>query len=360
MTVRRFEDDINGTSDANGKINLVWKGMTGQFASLLLIAQAKGGSPSWTVKVTGAPVNVGRGLNSPLRLPLLQPGDGVILVGSGIQPSTAVTGHLVGYAADSPDELPLAPPEPSTISLDVAAPPQNLALVTQTGAGSSAKTVVIPPGTLGISVLIDNAAALNVAATSLVGATSAVDYSRFGAGFLASTPAFNTSQNLYHFLVDSSVDTSLTLTLASTGGAIRAWITALFDPDTVFVASDQLVNVSQALAAPAPWQGPKSRAVFSASIANGGTATLIAGVGGQIISLHSFTISADGANAAGVMKLQDTTPTDVDVYYMNATRTVYAVGDLKGLPLGSGLGVQAMNGGANAEFFGIGLRYTQQ
>lgn len=125
-------------------------------------------------------------------------------------------------------------------------------------------------------------------------------------------------------------------------------------PVTFFSASNALL-----VAQPAPWQAPKNRIVFSASVASGATATVLAAQGGVTFYLHTFSVMTDGSNAAGQVTLQDTAAGNLLVTYTNATRQVMNRGSFFGLPLTQGTGVQVVNGGAAAEFFGVNLAYNQ-
>jgi hypothetical protein len=108
MTLRRFEDDIVGTTDAAGNATLTWRGMTGESFAGIIIGLTTG-FPSWEVDVNGAPVALGQGIAAPLTVPLLMPGDIVKLKVTGATTTVPVRGHVIGYASDNPLELPIAP-----------------------------------------------------------------------------------------------------------------------------------------------------------------------------------------------------------------------------------------------------------
>ena len=313
MAIRRFEDDINGAADAKGNVTLIWKGMTGQFASLLLIAQAQGGSPSWTVKVTGAPVNVGRGVNSPLRLPLLHPGDGVILVGSGIQPSTAVTGHFVGYAADSPNELPLAPPEPSTIALDTSLQQSVLAVITTVGGGDNvSRSIPLPAGSQAVGYMVTFTGFGNPATIVVTGDQTSKSY--FATGVVSGAPldfqavplaAADTSVTVsvtsqaqpdkVTFLVWGYNPTSFVQQQASTSFDVKI-LDVVAQTRASVVAGATRNELAVAMPDPALWQAPNQCLVIHSSPpATTAWAALITGVAGQLIYLHDWELVGPSA-----------------------------------------------------------------
>ena len=336
MSVRHFEDDISGNADINGNISLPWHGMTGQYASLLLIAQAAAGSPSWTVKINGSPVNVGRGPNSPLSLPILKPGDALILSGSGIQPSGAVTGHFVGYAADELYELRgYTPPQPNTIALDVSAGLEVLLTLPRTPNLTTTKTIPLPANTIAVGYLIRGSTG-NYTQVQIVGHGTGDTYVNDTSGFLNTSPI--------PVLIDPA-DTSIDVTVVGT---------ALFQINAIdFIAWQTPVPVAMARATivqegtnPPLWQAPNGRPVtLDANIGAGGTLAVIAGVGGQVLRLFGLSLTTA---AGGPVQLQDTTPTEFGSVAAGATINVPVTG-----PLGVGLGFQIKAPGAATSVNGI-------
>ena len=347
MTLRRFNDDINGTFDANGNVSIPWVGMTGQFSSLLLIAQAKGGSPSWTVKVNGSPVNVGRGINSPLRLPLLHPNEGVVLVGTGGQPSTAVTGHFVGYAADSPYELPLAPPEPSTISLDTASPAPVLGSLSVPTGTTQAKDFSVPAG---INVIGYSARNLQPS-TSIPPQNVQITGKQSGIKYINAT--LTGILDPIDMVILTPVDTAVTLSVTT-------------DPAALVQSTVDLIAWTQPTMPPRlqprPWEVPLQKATLTAqSIAAGGTVNLIpAGSFSQGIYLHGYSFMHDGSNAQGRFTLFEAFgPTIVHEMWGGAVRGVLDEGSFRGWRMPNAfVGVSLQNNSAAAEFLGGFLEYS--
>jgi hypothetical protein len=302
MTLRRFNDDINGTADATGAATLRWRGMTGEFASVLMIARAAG-APSWLVNINGSPVNVGRGVNSPLRLPILEPGEIVTLTVAGALPAAAVSAHIVGYASDAGmSELPVAPPEPSTIALDTSG---QLGSVLERFDTSllQTKTWTLPAGTASVGVGVDlneTTAGSADPAHSVIPASITLTGLPSGANYLLFVPNAGLRQIFWAAL--NPEDTRLNI-LTDGVHPNGCFVDILTSPLVIAgQGGDQLGNLSVSLqrSLPAPWQAPNLKPVTVASvIAAGASVNPIAAVAGKIIYLFSFAGTVDAVGAAG-------------------------------------------------------------
>jgi hypothetical protein len=124
------------------------------------------------------------------------------------------------------------------------------------------------------------------------------------------------------------------------------------------------VNVFQLVATQngataAPWQAAKLNAPASiASVAAGGTQTLIAASTGVTLYLHGYSFSQDNANAASLWELQDSSGTLIASWFDTNVRKVFASGDFRGFPVAIGKGVRMFNGGGLASFLGGFLSYS--
>lgn len=140
------------------------------------------------------------------------------------------------------------------------------------------------------------------------------------------------------------------------GVALQDGSGRLTDTQIEFAAAPlQGVTLSQSF--PPPWLAPDSYVTFNASIAAGGTLTIISASTGDNIFLHDLNIGDDGANAAARYHLQQSNGVDIDVFVAHNTRDQKAQHDYKGRILDVSVGVRIQNNGAVASFITGSLGY---
>lgn len=239
--------------------------------------------------------------------------------------------------------------------------PLKVGSVTAAPGGVASADIAAPFGHLAIGFMVDfSGGGANPTQVQILGNQTLTTYLNVA----------NPSGGGPHVAMTAGTDTTYHLTVnAPIAATAKAFLVAWFGqpvvalnpnveapiPVTFFSASNPLL-----VAQPAAWQAPRNRVVFSASVAGGGgSATVLAAQGGVQFFLHAFSVMNDGSNAAGVATLQDTAAVNLLVTYTNATRQVMNMGDFRGLPLTQGTGVNVLNQGAAAEFFGVNLAYNQ-
>lgn len=325
--IRRFEDDITGITDSQGNAMVKWRGMTGESATLSAIGVGSG-FPAWQLALNSNPVAVGRGPNAPMWIPLLHPGDVITMTVTGAVPNSAIRVHLTGYAAPEAGELvPLLTMAGAggAIAQDVGARATLIGTLQTGGANTPVgpTTFPVPPGTQSIGFLVwqGSLSLQTPAVLKIQGAQSGHLY------FNYQSPPPATGGAVWAPFGERS-DSQVICSLTSPGaGGSRVDFFASPVPAAVDTSP-----ASQS--SPALWQAGNGFADINATIANGGTLGVIAGVGGQTVRFFGVSFTA-----SGVISYQDTNGVEFGTIAANATHN----SDHSGTALAVGLGFQLHN-----------------
>lgn len=370
MTLRRFEDDITGTTDINGNLTVSKVIMTGEWASLKAIAMGSG-FPTWELDLNGAPVELGHGPNSPMVLPLLAPGEVVTVVVKGATSNSKVRVHLVGYASDvGIAELPIPAMAGTTaLALQAGAPRIQLPgspLPVITPGSQQAQTFTLPLDTVALRILLGGGGSFTTSLFQVIGQTTQINYAlslSVGGGI----PTFTGSSGVITIPVDPEVDSRVQVVITNSGGSINnitAWVSAILSTEATEIftnpalpifaditdrAGRLLGHITQDL-----WMAPtKAVDVNLAALGAGGSSTVLAGVAGQTIRLFAVTLGLDLETAT--VTVEDTAGLVLWRSTFNPTAAATRARDsiwLGGVPGGVSAGLNVFNrsGGARAIF----------
>ncbi len=349
-----IELPLSGQTDSNGNLQ-VSRVVRAAYWALVWCTGSCTGTGQWVLGKVGSPRAFQSGADVVLGPLTLAPGEEAVLTVAGAQPSTPVTATLWGWQGSAPDGSDLAPlagsvesagslvgvTVPIGISGPVAisgnvpvvnAPASQLAVVRQqsqlTGspftaaAGTTTKvTFSLSPSAHAVAILIGNAG--GCAGVTVTGVTSGITY-------LSQTPS--SAGPIYFVPVVVSVDGQITVSVTTYNGQTsQVWVAELDDPEAVAVESNSghyntlqydpfgnllgvgdftqqsgysSLSVTRQWSKPAPWEAPATSKNVAQTFTANTDYTLIAGVTGQTIYLHSVNLVWD-ATAQWELALYD-------------------------------------------------------
>lgn len=313
--------DINGTTDASGNatIPVALPRMTGRWHNAKF-SLSLSGSAEWAILVNGRPYTYGRGRRVTLGPELIQDGQTATVSVIGGPTNATVDGTATGVSGDPAEIMAAYTPSPNTIALDTAN--QRLQLYPDgTPASSRGVAPTFPSFTVGSNGTASKTITILPTQTNLrimvVGSTQfrlQVAGHETGEGYLTSvlvdgSSNFSTANSPFRPIdirVEPSWDTQVDITITDQSStASSVYVSALFGTETTVLAgaTTQLPVFSISTTPPLPWQAANAVAAISSLVNNGATLSVVAGVAGQTIRLHSYAMSSQVGKA--LVQLQD-------------------------------------------------------
>jgi hypothetical protein len=326
-----------------------------QFAVMTLAAQCAG-APNWAVTSSSLPVSYGNGSQVSLGPMLTRPGELLTITVSGAAPRAQIVGNLSGTQHPTAEEAAATyKPVPNPVTLQTQQGQFVIGTIDTVGNGDTVtKTFPVPAGALGIQFIAHNTPFFLPSQVQVVGDVT-------GDTYLLDTQSANPfGADMGRWIPPDQNAVCSVTSQAGPGMPARVTFVALsFSPTFNVRNSGNAPLLTRENSIPRAWQAASANAPVSiASVASGGTQTLIAAASGVTLYLHGYSFSQDNANAAALWELQDSDGNVISSWFDTNVRKVFASGDFRGFPVTIGKGVRMLNGGAVASFLGGFLSYS--